>query len=148
MIEKWLIRKATANDLPYFIDSLQQIYLSEFDKEVFIMNFRKICTTRNYIAAVAENTLGNIIGCIIGVKVDSHLNNNNSIQIKDFFVTPKYRKYHLADDLYNYIETRAIKLGAFNVEVLCNPVATTTQTFYLRKKFIADKKMYKKFINY
>lgn len=144
MIDKWIIRKATLNDLPYFIESLSQIYLNDFDKECFSVKLKKICSTRNYIVAVAENELGNIIGCIIGEKIDFHINNKNAIQLKDFFVSPKYRKYHLADDLYAYLEAKAIQMGITNVEVLCNPVATTTQTFFLRKKFVADKKLYKK----
>ncbi len=144
MTDKWTIRKATSNDLPYFIVSLSQIHLNEFDMENFSVKYNKICSTRNYIIAVAENELGNIIGCIIGEKIDFHINNKKAIQLKDFFVSPKYRKYHLADVLYAHVEAKAIQMGINNIEVLCNPVATTTQTFYLRKKFVADKKMYKK----
>jgi GNAT superfamily N-acetyltransferase len=69
-----------------------------------------------------------------------------TMQIKEFYISPKYRKLNLANDLFHHIEVAADMLGVFKIEVLCNLTATTTQNFYLRNKFKIDKKSYVKLI--
>jgi ribosomal protein S18 acetylase RimI-like enzyme len=142
LIEKWEIRNATEHDLDYFLDAFYQIYNQQLDKHSFFELFKKKLKSQNSLLFVAQNTLGNIIGCMVCEKQESLQILKPMIQIKEFYISPKYRKFNLAEDMYVYIENKAIKMGVPKIEVLCNYTATTTQNFYLRRKFVIDRKSY------
>jgi N-acetylglutamate synthase-like GNAT family acetyltransferase len=142
LIEKWEIRNATEHDLDYFLDAFYQIYNQQLDQHSFFELFKKKLKSQNSLLFVAQNTLGNIIGCMVCEKQESLQILKPMIQIKEFYISPKYRKFNLAEDMYVYIENKAIKMGVPRIEVLCNYTATTTQNFYLRRKFVIDRKSY------
>jgi N-acetylglutamate synthase-like GNAT family acetyltransferase len=142
LIEKWEIRNATEHDLDYFLDAFYQIYNQQLDQHSFFELFKKKLKSQNSLLFVAQNTLGNIIGCMVCEKQESLQILKPMIQIKEFYISPKYRKFNLAEDMYVYIENKAIKMGVPKIEVLCNYTATTTQNFYLRRKFVIDRKSY------
>jgi ribosomal protein S18 acetylase RimI-like enzyme len=144
LIEKWEIRNATENDVDYFLEAFHQIYNQQFDKHNFTELFKKKIKSQNSLLFVAQNTLGNIIGCMVCEKQESLQILKPFLQIKEFYISPKYRKFNLAEDMYVYIENKAIKMGIPKIEVLCNYTATTTQNFYLRRKFMIDRKSYVK----
>lgn len=146
LIDKWIIRKAGIEDIDYFMESYFQIYASHFEKNAFVELYKKKLKSQSSWLYVAENALGNKIGCIVCEKQETFQLPQSILQIREFYISPKYRKYHLADDLYVYIENKAIKMGITKIEVLCNLTATTTQNFYLRKKFVTDRKSYVKAI--
>lgn len=140
--EKWDIRKATIEDVDYFLEAYFQIYNTKFEKSLFLEIFKKKLKSQFSLLYVAQNALGNIIGCIICEKQESLQLLKPIIQIKEFYISPKYRKFNLAEDLYTYVEEKAIKQGIPKIEVMCNYTATTTQNFYLRRKFVIDRKSY------
>jgi ribosomal protein S18 acetylase RimI-like enzyme len=142
LIEKWEIRNATEQDLDYFLDAFHQIYNQQLDKHSFFELFKKKLKSQNSLLFVAQNTLGNIIGCMVCEKQESLQILKPMIQIKEFYISPKYRKFNLAEEMYVHIENKAIKMGVPKIEVLCNYTATTTQNFYLRRKFVIDRKSY------
>jgi ribosomal protein S18 acetylase RimI-like enzyme len=146
LIEKWEFRKAELADVDYFIESYLQIYGLKLDKHSFIELFKKKLKSQSSLLCVAVNAIGNTIGCIVCEKQESFQVLKPVLQIKEFYISPKYRKFNLADDLYAYVEERAVKSGISKIEVMCNLTATTTQNFYLRKKFTTDRKSYIKLI--
>lgn len=146
VIDNWEIKIATLDDVDYFFDSFRQIYGSHFDINSFVEFYMKKIKSKQSILCVAVNSIGNRIGCIVCEKQDVFQDLKPVLQIKDFYISPKYRKLHLADDFYAYIEQKALKAGIARIEVMCNIKATTTQNFYLRRKFVTDKKSYTKII--
>jgi ribosomal protein S18 acetylase RimI-like enzyme len=146
LIEKWEIRKAIIEDADFFIASFFQIYGIHLAKHSFLGLFKKKLKSQTCLIYVAENALGNTIGCIVCEKQETFQNLQSILQIKEFYVSPKYRKFNLADDLYSFVEGKAMKMCISKIEVMCNLTATTTQNFYLRKKFITDRKSYIKLI--
>ncbi len=146
LIEKWEIRKAIIEDVDFFIASLFQIYGIHLDKHSFLELYKKKLKSQTCLIYIAENALGNNIGCIVCEKQETFQNLQPILQIKEFYISPKYRKFNLADDLYSFVEGKAVKMGISKIEVMCNLTATTTQNFYLRKKFITDRKSYIKMI--
>jgi len=146
LIEKWEIRKAEWEDVDYLIVAFTEIYGTPFDKFTFSESYKKKLKSQQSIIYVAENAIGNLIGCIVCEKQILLQLLEPIIQIKEFYISPKYRKLNLAEDLYYHLENKAIKMGINKIEVMCNYTATTTQNFYLRKKFVADRKSYIKII--
>jgi ribosomal protein S18 acetylase RimI-like enzyme len=146
LIDKWNIRKAILEDVDYFMESYFQIYATKFEKHAFVELYKKKLKSQSSLLYVAENALGNKIGCIVCEKQETFQMLQPILQIKEFYISPKYRKFHLADDLYAFVENKATKMGISKIEVLCNLTATTTQNFYLRKKFVTDRKSYIKAI--
>ena len=144
LLKNWKIRKAELNDINYFHQALEQTYLSNINIEIFGEQFKKVIKNKNSFVYVAENTLGNQMGCIICEKEENIFSNKPNIQIKEFYISPNYRKLNVADDLFLYIYEKAIKQGFDKIEVLCNLTSTTTQNFYSRKKFRPTKKLYVK----
>ena len=146
LIEKWEIRKAVLEDMDYLIESYNQIYGINLDKHSFLELFKKKIKSQSSLIYVAENALGNLIGCIVCEKQETFHLLKPVLQIKEFYISPKYRKFNLADELYSFVEQKAQKFGIYKIEVMCNMTATTTQNFYLRKKFISDRRSYVKMI--
>jgi len=146
LLKNWKIRKAELNDINYFHQALEQTYLSNINIEIFGEQFKKVIKNKNSFVYVAENTLGNQMGCIICEKEEKIFSNKPNIQIKEFYISPNYRKLNVADDLFLYVYEKAIKQGFDKIEVLCNLTSTTTQNFYSRKKFRPTKKLYVKSI--
>ena len=146
LLKNWKIRKAELNDLNYFHQALEQIYLNSIDIQMFGNQFKKIIKNKNCFVYVAENTFGNQMGCIICEKEENIFSYKPNIQIKEFYISPNYRKLNVADDLFLYVYEKATKQGFEKIEVLCNLTSTTTQNFYLRKKFRPTKKLYVKSI--
>jgi len=146
LAEQWTIRKAQIDDVDYFLESYNLIYGLKNDKNAFTELYKKKLKSQSSLLCVALNTLGNPIGCIVCEKQESFQILKPVLQIKEFYISPKYRKLHLADDLYIFIENLALKSGITKIEVMCNLTATTTQYFYLRKKFVLDRKTYVKAI--
>jgi N-acetylglutamate synthase-like GNAT family acetyltransferase len=144
LLKNWKIRKAELNDINYFHQALEQTYLSNINIEIFGEQFKKVIKNKNSFVYVAENTLGNQMGCIICEKEENIFSNKPNIQIKEFYISPNYRKLNVADDLFLYVYEKAIKQGFDKIEVLCNLTSTTTQNFYSRKKFRPTKKLYVK----
>ena len=144
LLKNWKIRKAELNDVNYFHQALEQTYLSNINIEIFGEQFKKVIKNKNSFVYVAENTLGNQMGCIICEKEENIFSNKPNIQIKEFYISPNYRKLNVADDLFLYVYEKAIKQGFDKIEVLCNLTSTTTQNFYSRKKFRPTKKLYVK----
>jgi len=144
LLKNWKIRKAELNDINYFHQALEQTYLSNINIEIFGEQFKKVIKNKNSFVYVAENTLGNQMGCIICEKEENIFSNKPNIQIKEFYISPNYRKLNVADDLFLYVYEKAIKQGFDKIEVLCNITSTTTQNFYSRKKFRPTKKLYVK----
>jgi GNAT superfamily N-acetyltransferase len=138
------IRKATEGDVQYFFDSIQSTYNTKLDSIIFHERFKSLIKNKNAMIFVAYNNLQNIVGSIICEKKSNLADGVNCVLIKEFYITPKYRKLNIADKLYEYIETKAASLSIYKVEVLCNINATTTQSFYMRKKFKSEKKLYTK----
>ena len=146
LAEQWTIRKAQIDDVDYFLESYNLIYGLKYDKNAFTELFKKKLKSHSSLICVAVNTLGHAIGCIVCEKQESFQLLKPVLQIKEFFISPKYRKLHLADELYVFVENLALKSGISKIEVMCNLTATTTQYFYLKKKFILDRKTYVKAI--
>jgi N-acetylglutamate synthase-like GNAT family acetyltransferase len=146
LLKNWKIRKAELNDINYFHQALEQTYLGNINIEIFREQFKKIIKNKNSFIYVAENTLGNQMGCIICEKEENIFSSKPNIQIKEFYISPNYRKLNVADDLFLYVYEKAIKQGFDKIEVLCNLTSTTTQNFYSRKKFRPTKKLYMKSI--
>jgi len=146
LVKNWKIRKAIVNDLNYFHQSIEQIHTIKIDVNVFYEQFKKKLKNKNCLLYVIENTIGSLIGCICCEKEESLLTNKPIIQIKEFYISPVYRKLNIADDLFLYVYEKSIKLGVDKIEVLCNLNSTTTQNFYSRKKFVPIKKLYAKSI--
>jgi len=146
LAEQWTIRKAMIDDLDYFLESYNHIYGIQYNKEAFLELFKKKLKSQASLLCVAVNTLGHAIGCIVCEKQESFQFLKPVLQIKEFFISPKYRKLHLADELYSFVENIALKSGITKIEVMCNLTATTTQYFYLKKKFTLDRKTYVKAI--
>jgi len=146
LLKNWKIRKAELNDINYFHQALEQTYLGNINIEIFREQFKKIIKNKNSFIYVAENTLGNQMGCIICEKEENIFSSKPNIQIKEFYISPNYRKLNVADDLFLYVYEKAIKQGFDKIEVLCNLTSTTTQNFYSRKKFRPTKKLYVKSI--
>jgi ribosomal protein S18 acetylase RimI-like enzyme len=142
LVEKWEIRNATEQDVDYFLEAFHQIYNQQFDKHTFFELFKKKLKSQSSLLYVAQNAIGNLIGCIVCEKQESLQILKPIIQIKEFYISPKYRKFNLAEDMYSYVENKAIKMGIPKIEVMCNYTATTTQNFYLRRKFVIDRKSY------
>lgn len=145
-IKKWEIRNAEINDVDYFIECYFQIYNIKLNKQFFLELFKKKLKSHSSLLYVATNAPGNCIGCIVCEKQEIFQNLKPILEIKEFYISPNYRKLNLADDMYSYVENKAIKLGISKVIVMCNLRATTTQNFYLRRKFMSDKKAYIKMI--
>ena len=95
LIEKWEIRNATENDVDYFLEAFHQIYNQLFDKNNFTELFKKKIKSQNSLLFVAQNTLGNIIGCMVCEKQESLQILKPFLQIKEFYISPKYRKFNL-----------------------------------------------------
>jgi len=146
LVKNWTIRKANLKDLNYFHESIQQIHSMNIDMDIFKEQFVKKLRNRNCLLYVIETTLTNPIGCICCEKEESLLTNKPIIQIKEFYISPMYRKLNIADELFLYIYEKSVKLGMNKIEVLCNLNSTTTQNFYARKKFLPIKKLYVKTI--
>ena len=146
LIEKWEIRKAEIEDVDYFLESYFQIYGMKLDKHSFLELYKKKLKSQSALLCVAVNAIGNTIGCIVCERQETFQSLKPVLQIKEFYISPKYRKFNLADELYSYVEEKAVKLGVCKIEVMCNLTATTTQNFYLRNKFVTDKKSYIKVI--
>ena len=146
LLKNWNIRKAELKDLNYVHQALDQTYLNTIDIEMFRAQFKKKIQNKNSFIYVAANTLGNQMGCIICEKEENVISNKPNIQIKEFFITPIYRKLNVADDLFLHVYEKAMKQGFDKIEVLCNLTSTTTQNFYSRKKFRPTKKLYVKSI--
>jgi N-acetylglutamate synthase-like GNAT family acetyltransferase len=146
LVKNWTIRKANLKDLNYFHESIQQIHSMNIDMDIFKEQFVKKLRNRNCLLYVIETTLANPIGCICCEKEESLLTNKPIIQIKEFYISPMYRKLNIADELFLYIYEKSVKLGMNKIEVLCNLNSTTTQNFYARKKFLPIKKLYVKTI--
>lgn len=146
LVKNWTIRKANLKDLNYFHQSIQQIHSMNIDMDIFKEQFVKKLRNRNCLLYVIETTLANPIGCICCEKEESLLTNKPIIQIKEFYISPMYRKLNIADELFLYIYEKSVKLGMNKIEVLCNLNSTTTQNFYARKKFLPIKKLYVKTI--
>ena len=145
-VEKWEFRKAEFEDADYFIESYLHIYGLKLDRHPFLELYKKKLKSHSSLLYVAVNAIGNTIGCIVCEKQETLQVLKPILQIKEFYISPNYRKFNLADDLYTYVEERAVRLGISKIEVMCNLNATTTQNFYLRKKFITDRKSYIKLI--
>jgi N-acetylglutamate synthase-like GNAT family acetyltransferase len=146
LLKNWNIRKAELKDLNYVHQALEQTYLNTIDIEMFREQFKKKIQNKNSFIYVATNALGNQMGCIICEKEENVISNKPNIQIKEFFITPIYRKLNVADDLFLHVYEKAMKQGFDKIEVLCNLTSTTTQNFYSRKKFRPTKKLYVKSI--
>ena len=146
LVKNWTIRKANLKDLNYFHESIQQIHSMNIDMDIFKEQFVKKLRNRNCLLYVIETTVANPIGCICCEKEESLLTNKPIIQIKEFYISPMYRKLNIADELFLYIYEKSVKLGMNKIEVLCNLNSTTTQNFYARKKFLPIKKLYVKTI--
>jgi len=146
LLQNWKIRKAELNDINYFHQALEQTYLGNINIEIFREQFKKIIKNKNSYIYVAENALGNQMGCIICEKEENIFSSKPNIQIKEFYISPNYRKLNVADDLFLYVYEKATKQGFEKIEVLCNLTSTTTQNFYSRKKFRPTKKLYVKSI--
>jgi GNAT superfamily N-acetyltransferase len=146
LIEKWEIRKAVLADADYFLASYFQIYGIKLDEHSFSEMFKKKIKSQSSLLCVAINAIGNKIGCIVCERHESFQVLKPVLQIKEFYISPKYRKFNLADEIYSFVETKAAKMGVNKIEVMCNLSATTTQNFYLRKKFTLDRKSYVKVI--
>ena len=146
LVKNWTIRKANLKDLNYFHESIQQIHSMNINMDIFKEQFVKKLRNRNSLLYVIETTLANPIGCICCEKEESLLTNKPIIQIKEFYISPMYRKLNIADELFLYIYEKSVKLGMNKIEVLCNLNSTTTQNFYARKKFLPIKKLYVKTI--
>jgi N-acetylglutamate synthase-like GNAT family acetyltransferase len=146
LVKNWTIRKANLKDLNYFHESIQQIHSMNIDMDIFKEQFVKKLRNRNCLLYVIETTIANPIGCICCEKEESLLTNKPIIQIKEFYISPMYRKLNIADELFLYIYEKSVKLGMNKIEVLCNLNSTTTQNFYARKKFLPIKKLYVKTI--
>jgi N-acetylglutamate synthase-like GNAT family acetyltransferase len=144
LIRNWKIRKATVNDANYFHQSLEQIHALKIDIEVFIAQFKKKLKNRNALFYVIETNIGNQIGCICCEKEEKLTSTKQIIQIKEFYISPAYRKLNIADELFTYIYEKSIHMSVEKIEVLCNLNATITQNFYLRKKFTPSKKLFVK----
>ena len=144
LVKNWKIRKANLKDVNYFHQSIEQIHTKNIDIVVFNEQFKKKLKNRNSLLYVIETSVANQIGCICCEKEESLLTNKPIIQIKEFYISPAYRKLNIADDLFLYIYEKSIKLGMDKIEVLCNLTSTTTQNFYSRKKFVPVKKLYVK----
>jgi len=146
LVKNWKIRKANLKDVNYFHQSIEQIHTKNIDIVVFNEQFKKKLKNRNSLLYVIETSVANQIGCISCEKEESLLTNKPVIQIKEFYISPAYRKLNIADDLFLFIYEKSIKLGMGKIEVLCNLTSTTTQNFYSRKKFVPVKKLYVKSI--
>jgi N-acetylglutamate synthase-like GNAT family acetyltransferase len=146
LLKNWNIRKAELKDLNYVHQALEQTYLNTIDIEMFREQFKKKIQNKNSFIYVAANALGNQMGCIICEKEENVISNKPNIQIKEFFITPIYRKLNVADDLFLHVYEKAMQKGFDKIEVLCNLTSTTTQNFYSRKKFRPTKKLYVKSI--
>jgi len=146
LVKNWTIRKANLKDVNYFHQSIQHIHSMNIDMDIFKEQFVKKLRNRNCLLYVIETTLANPIGCICCEKEESLLTNKPIIQIKEFYISPMYRKLNIADELFLYIYEKSVKLGMNKIEVLCNLNSTTTQNFYARKKFLPIKKLYVKTI--
>jgi ribosomal protein S18 acetylase RimI-like enzyme len=138
----WNFRKAVLQDVDYFLEAYFQIYGAPLDRHSFVELYKKKLKSQSSYLYVAENELGSTIGCIVCELQESFQILKPVLQIKEFYISQKYRKLHLADELYAYVERTVINKGIAKIEVLCNLTSTTTQNFYIRKKFIGDKKSY------
>ncbi len=146
LVKNWKIRKANLIDVNYFHQSIEQIHSMKIQFDVFTEQFKKKLKNKNCLLYVIETTLGSQIGCICCEKEESFLTSRPIIQIKEFYISPAYRKLNIADDLFLFIYEKSIQLGMDKIEVLCNLNSTTTQNFYSQKKFIPVKKLYVKSI--
>ncbi len=144
LLKDWKIRKAELNDINYFHQALEQTYLSKINIEIFTAQFKKAIKNKNNFIYVAENIMGKQMGCIICEKEENIFGNKPNIQIKEFYISPNYRKLNVADDLFLYVYEKAIKNGFYKIEVLCNLASTTTHYFYTKKNFKPIQKLYVK----
>ncbi len=140
----YIIRNATEGDVNYFFESIQLTYNTKLDSVVFYEKYKTLLKNKNSLIFVATNNLQNIVGSIICEKKYNLVDDSGCILIKEFYITPKYRKLNIADKLYESLEKKATSLSIYKFEVLCNINATTTQGFYMRKKFKSEKKLYAK----
>ena len=144
LVKDWEIKNASYEDADFFLNSFREIYGHHFDVFFFVEFFKKKINSPHSILCVAVNSNGNRIGCFVCEKQELFQDLKPVLQIKEFYISPKYRKLKLADDIYAYIEQKAFEIGFSRIEVMCNIKATTTHNFYRRKKFEADKKLYTK----
>jgi N-acetylglutamate synthase-like GNAT family acetyltransferase len=144
LLKNWKIRKAELTDINYFHQAIEQVYMYSINMEIFMQQFKKKIKNKNSLLYVAVNTLGNQMGCIICEKEENIISNKPNFQIKEFYISPNYRKLNVADDLFLHVYEKAMKQGVEKIEVLCNLTSTTTQNFYSRKKFKPIKKLYVK----
>ncbi len=138
------IRNATEGDVNYFFESIQQTYNTKLDSVLFFERYKSLVKSKHSLILVACNNLQNIVGSIICEKKYNLFDECGCILIKEFYISPKYRKLNIADKLYEMLEKKAASLYIYKLEVLCNTCATTTQNFYMRKKFKSEKKLYSK----
>jgi len=146
LIKDWQIRKAQIADFNYFYQAMQEVYGIAIEEQVFNKQFIKKVNSKTSFIYILETVLGNQIGFIVCDKVESFIDSKPNLQIHEFYISPNYRKMHLADELFLHIYEKASKLGFNKIEVLCNLTSTTTQNFYTRKKFKPTKKLYIKHI--
>jgi GNAT superfamily N-acetyltransferase len=146
LIKDWQIRKAQIADFNYFYQAMQEVYGIAIEEQVFNKQFIKKVNSKTSFIYILETVLGNQIGFIVCDKVESFIDSKPNLQIHEFYISPIYRKMHLADELFLHIYEKASKLGFNKIEVLCNLTSTTTQNFYTRKKFKPTKKLYIKHI--
>ena len=67
LIEKWDIRKATIEDVDYFLEAFFQIYNTKFEKFDFLELFKKKLKSQTSLLYVAQNALGNLMPCALPV---------------------------------------------------------------------------------
>jgi GNAT superfamily N-acetyltransferase len=146
LIKDWQIRKAQIADFNYFYQAMQEVYGIAIEEQVFNKQFIKKVNSKTSFIYILETVLGNQIGFIVCDKVESFIDSKPNLQIHEFYISPNYRKMHLADELFLHIYEKASKLGFNKIEVLCNLTSTTTQNFYTRKKFKPTKKLFIKHI--
>jgi ribosomal protein S18 acetylase RimI-like enzyme len=146
LIKDWDIRKACINDLNYFHQAVEEIYNKKIDIHIFNEQFKKKVSNRNSFLYVIETAIGNLLGFIVCDKAESLISNKPTLHITEFYISPKYRKMNLADELFLDMYDKASKMGFDKIEVLCNLTSTTTQNYYVRKKFSPTKKLYIKYI--
>lgn len=140
------VRKAKLSDVDFIhqcVTAINQSNIGLNDFESLLK--QKIKATGFYIFILEEhaNSVTNA-GLVVAAEIQHLIDLWPIVEILEFFITPKYRKFGAADFLYNYLEKFAKEKKAFKLKVSCKMNATLNQNFYTSRGFKIDKKQYVK----
>ncbi len=142
--QNFKVRKARLSDIEFIhqvISTLSEsnIRLNEFEAILKA----KLKATGYYIYLLEEHSKTIENTGLLVVNVNQSLTDFWPIvEVQDFFIIPKYRKFGAADFLYNFLENFAKEQKAYRLKVSCKINSTLNQNFYTTRGFKISKKQY------